>query len=377
MIKLINILKEGIISLTQDERDQIEKLIPYIIEIIKGPEIKSGEYREVDWINFQYADKTPGKVFVFVGNDSPKAGAYFQTKDPKNPTDNYIVVQQNNYSPYFGFLNKMYSDFVGDKNQGVELLRSVLKHELIHAKDPALNHHYMKEPYDFSKQEVYYKSWAEFQTMTGQFFEAIISGVGRVLTSDSSKENIKKVENALDDILNFYSGKSKSMSQDTADFIQDTGQRDIFQSLIKSAENLFKGLIRGLTRTTISTNALDIYSLFINSIKTYNPEGYKEFLKDLYKVIDEARDKIKAFKLKPADAVLTESLNGKKTLTMKDQLITKLIKEALKKRLTESPLDQLSDLILDIRSLQKQHPEMRSEFESIVSKIEMIQDSMG
>jgi hypothetical protein len=62
---------------------------------------------------------------------------------------------------------------------------------------------------------------------------------------------------------------------------------------------------------------------------------------------------------------------------MKDQLITRLIKEALKKRLTESPLDQLSDLILDIRALQKKHPEMRSEFESIVSKIEMIQDSMG
>jgi hypothetical protein len=62
---------------------------------------------------------------------------------------------------------------------------------------------------------------------------------------------------------------------------------------------------------------------------------------------------------------------------MKNQLITKLIKEALKKRLTESPLDQLSDLILDIRAIQKQHPEMRSELESIVSKIEMIQDSMG
>jgi len=62
---------------------------------------------------------------------------------------------------------------------------------------------------------------------------------------------------------------------------------------------------------------------------------------------------------------------------MKNQLITKLIKEALKKRLTESPLDQLSDLILDIRAIQKKHPEMRSELESIVSKIEMIQDSMG
>jgi len=331
MIKLIDILKEGIISLTQDERDQIEKLIPYIIEIIKGPKIKSGEYREVDWINFQYADKTPGKVFIFVGNDYPKAGAYFQTKDPKNPTDNYIVIQQNNYSPYFGFIGTTYSDLLGDKNIGIESLRSTLKHELIHAKDPATNHHYLKEPYDFNKQEVYYKSWAEFQTMTGQFFEAIISGVNRVLTSDPSKENIKKVENALDDILNFYSGKSKSMSQDTADFIQDTGQRDIFQSLIKSAESLFKNLIKGLTRITIPTNALDTYSLFINSIKIYNPEGYKEFLKDLYKVIDEARDKIKAFKLKTADAVLTESLNSKKTLTMKDQLITKLIKEALKK----------------------------------------------
>jgi hypothetical protein len=299
MIKLIDLLKEGTISLTQDERDQIERLIPDIIKIIKGPKIKSDQYEKVDWINFEYADKTPGKAFIWVGNDYPKASAYFNTNDRNNPTDNSIVVQQHAYSSDFGSAYAMYNNLVGDKNIGIERLRAVLKHELIHAKDPATNHHYLKEPYDPNSEELYYKSWAEFQTMTGQFFEAITTGVDRILISDPSKvasinkwkESIKKIDTSLNDILNFYSGKSKSMSQSTADFIQDTGQRNSFQSLLTFAKNLLKNIARPMIGT-IPTDALDLYNFFINKIKTYNPEGYKEFLKDLYKTIDQAKDKV-------------------------------------------------------------------------------------
>jgi hypothetical protein len=64
----------------------------------------------------------------------------------------------------FNILNKGYNALVGDKNQGIEDLRKTLKHELIHAKDPALNHHLLKEPYDTKNDEIYYKSWTEFQT---------------------------------------------------------------------------------------------------------------------------------------------------------------------------------------------------------------------
>lgn len=309
MIKLINILKEGTISLTQNERDQIEKILPQLIDTISGPQINSKDYKQVGLINYQFADKTPGQVSIWVGNDMPESGGYFQTKDPKNPTDNYIVVQQNNYAPYFGILNKGYSALTGDKNSGIEKLRGLLKHELIHAKDPALNHHYLKEPYDY-RAEIYYKSWTEFQTMTGQFFESITSGVDRILNRNPSIEDIKKIEKALDEILNFYSGKSRNLSQDTYDFIQDTDKRNMFQRLIKFLENKFEeesGILKGY----LTQSPLYVYIAFINSIKTHNPEGYKEFLKDLYKTIDQAKDKLK-----------TISSNLKENKIMKKQIIS-------------------------------------------------------
>ena len=177
---------------------------------------------------------------------------------------------------------------------GINQLRTALKHELIHAKDPALNHHFLKEPYDSNKPELYYKSWTEFQTFTGEFFEAITTGVDRML-SDPSKENIKKINTSLDDILNFYSGKSKSMSQTTSDFIEDTGQRNSFQSLLTFAKNVFKNLTK-TTIGSITTDSLDLYNHYINKIKIHNQKGYKEFLKDLYKTIDQARDKVNKVK---------------------------------------------------------------------------------
>ena len=290
MLKLIDILQEGILALTPKEREQIEEILPDIIKIISGKYLGDNRQVDVGSIDYVFADKkTPGTVKIFVGNDlsNEDSNGYFQTNDPKNPTDNIIFIQQFQFQPYFGIIGKTYSSLTGDKNQGIELLRKTLKHELIHAKDPAVNQHYLKEPYDSSKEEVYYESWAEFQTMTGQFFEAIIAGANRLVNQDLSEENVKKIENALKDILNFYSGKQASLSQDTVDFIQNTDKRNIFQSIIKFVENTVKNI------TGIGViNSLDIYVSYINQIKKYNPEGYKEFLTDLYKTIDTIKDNI-------------------------------------------------------------------------------------
>jgi hypothetical protein len=284
-LQLINILKEGALILTPKERDQIENIIPKIIDLIKGPQIKPNEYKQVDWIYYQFADKTPGSVFVYVGNDKPESNGYFWTNDPKNPNDNVIVIQQNNFSHYFGFISKAQKFLAGDEDVGIEYLRQTLKHELIHAKDPAMNQHYLKEPYDPNKIEVYYKSWAEFQTMTGQFLESIIAGVDRLLATDFSDKEAKKVETALSEILNFFAGKSKNLSQDTFDFIQNTKSRNFFQRLIKNIEN-FTGIHP-------TGNSLSIYLAYISAIKRYHPSAYNEFLKDLYKTIDQAKDKLK------------------------------------------------------------------------------------
>jgi hypothetical protein len=337
MIKLIDILKEGRIYLTADETRQIEEMIPYIIDTIKGEHLNRRLEKKVGQINYESADKTPGTVTVYVTNDQYGGMGYHQTNDPKNPNDNVIKIQQKKYYKYFtnigGFINKTYKTLTGDENVGIENLRITLKHELIHAKDPAINQYRSNwsieekdnlwvatytsgdgkrtksfkfksedEAINFYNQQdsnndiqSYYKSWAEFQTMTGQFFEAIVAGINRI--DVSTVENVKKIEIALTEILNFFSGKSTEFSQETYDFLQNTQSRNYFQKLIKDTETFIvkSGFTFGNKPTE---SALDIYMAYIDSIKTYNPEGYKEFLKDLYKLIDIVKDQLNKYLLK-------------------------------------------------------------------------------
>jgi hypothetical protein len=286
MLKLLDILEEGTLQLTPDERNQVENMLPDIIEMIAGEYIGDNRYKAVGDINAISADKTPIKIEMRVGNDLnyKNSNAYYQTNDQNNLTDNYILIQQFQYSNYFKGLSgldlKLTKIATGNENKGIEDLRSTIKHEIIHAKDPAVNQRYRKEPYDSSNPAIYYKSWAEFQTMTGQFFEAITTGVDRALRLGMSKEDVL---NALDNILNFYAGKEKFFTQNTKDFIQGTGKRNVFQSLLNFAAGILP-------------SAIDDYYTYILNIKQYNPEGYKEFLTDLYKTIYQSKEKINNLK---------------------------------------------------------------------------------
>lgn len=289
-------VKEGIISLTPDERSQVEDLIPKIIEVISGDYIGDNMQLEVGEIDAISADKTPIKVKIFVGNNLnlKNADGYYQTNDPKNPTDNLILIQQFHFSPFFKGLSgldaKVTKLATGNENIGLERLRKVLKHELIHAKDPAENQHYSNRGYRSDNDEIYYKSWTEFQTMTGQFFEAITTGVDRALRLGMSKNDILK---ALNNILQYYSGKTKIFNQEAKDFIQGSGKRNIFQSIINFFTN-FK-------------SAIEDYAEFLAVIKRYNPEGYKEFLKDLYKTVEKAKEELN--KLNETSISLVNILN--------------------------------------------------------------------
>ena len=287
MIKLKNLLLEGTIRLTDDEKDQIARLVPEVLNALREDYLPPSEWLRIGFINYKLADGSDGIVKVCVGNDAPKYTAYYERKDPKNLEDNIIVVQQAQFKPIM-FPVKVYSAVTGDNNVVVQGVKAALTHELIHAKDPAQNHHFFKEKYDSSNPELYFGTWAEFQTLTGQFFEAIDSGVETALNTMDKQE----ILDVLDDILNFYSGKQSSMSQNTADFIQKTGKRNAFQSLMKHGSNFIKFILGN----TVSTDILDIYVTFINQIKKYNPEGYKEYLKDLYKTIEEAKTKVKSHK---------------------------------------------------------------------------------
>jgi hypothetical protein len=347
MLKLVDILEEGALQLTPEERQQVENMLPDIIKIISGKNIGDNRYIPIGDINAISADKTPIKVEIRVGNDLsvPNANGYFQTLDPKNPTDNYIFLQQPMFSPYFkglsGFDKKATKFLAGDENLGVERLRKTLKHELIHAKDPALNQHYLKEPYDSSNAAVYYKSWAEFQSMTGQFFEAITTGVDRALKLGKDKNQIL---GALNNILEYYSGKTKNFNTYAKDFIQGTGKRNIFQSLIKLVSDFVLPL----------DSSIDSYAGYLSLIKKYNPEGYKEFLKDLYKTIDQAKDKLnnlqemeyinEAKRFQQLAGIITEAETKQSAAPADDPEIDAAMKAGLSVLTTEAKfLDEIKD----------------------------------
>ena len=296
-------LNEGSILLTSDERNQVEEMIPHLIDAIEGKWLRKDNFVHIGTINIVSADRTPAKVAVYLGNDNTNAAGYYQTNDPKNPDDNRIVIQQWEFANYFNVIMKTVSTLRGDKNIGIELLRKTLKHEIIHAKDPGLNQHKLKEPYDSNKPEVYYKSWTEFQTMTGQFFESIITGVDRIIKSDPNQFNAKRIEIVLNDILNFYSGKTKTFKEETEDFIQDSGSRNTFQELMKFTSDLVFGFENPLI------NALYGYTVYIRLIKQYHPDAYKEFLTDLYKTIDQCEDTVnKAVKSLNRDQISLEKM---------------------------------------------------------------------
>jgi microcompartment protein CcmL/EutN len=294
MIKLLDIIEEGTLILTPDERQQVEGMIPAMIKVISEPDlIPLGQHRNIGTLKFKFADGEDGEVLIGVGTFEPaNARGAHHAMDPNNKTDNLILIQQAQFKQYFPS-NKfnqidqnLYRTFSGTANTGVERLRQVLKHEIIHAKDPALNHRYSKEPYNSSDESVYFKSWAEFQTFTGQFFESLITGTDRVLSGVNTAADLKTVESALANILQFFAGKTKTMSVKTAEFIDGTGSRNIFQKVFN-----FLGSIAGRSLKS-SDFALHEYVLYLNKIKQYNPEGYKEFLKDLYKTIKTIEEKV-------------------------------------------------------------------------------------
>jgi hypothetical protein len=293
MIKLLDIIKEGAITLNTDERQQVEDIIQKIIEIIKNRDIPdSGNIWPAGEISYIYSDGEKGKVKIGVGPIEGNAKGQFFTYDKNNRTDNWIFINQVYFSQFFPSSNsfqdldqRLSRTVTGNENTGIERLRQTLKHELIHAKDPAVNHQYLKEPYSSEDEAIYYGSWAEFQTMTSQFFESLITGTDRVLNNADNPEDIKRIEKALSNILQYFAGKTKTINLDTKEFIDGTGSRNFFQKIF----NFLNQIVR---MPKDSDYALSEYLTYLSKIRQYNPEGYKEFLKDLYKTIKSIEEKV-------------------------------------------------------------------------------------
>jgi hypothetical protein len=294
IIKEELLLSEGRLKLSPQDIDFINKLIPYYIKSIKS---HNKYYRDEDDANYiekltSYNHKTiDGKdatVEFWLGT-LKGANGWFNRGDSNDLTDQRIGVNVNSFRPAFRpITSDVYEKLTG--RDGTEGLRQVLIHELIHAKDPSANHHELNEPMGDNRIESYYSSWVEFSTMTGQFMESILNRTNGICKniSNSYKLNtneINKIKDALQDILDFYSGKSTEFGDSTREFIDGTSN-NAFQRFMTKIIDFGSSLIGG------PESSLDTYSRYLSLIKKYNPDGFKEFHKDLYLTIQEAVDMV-------------------------------------------------------------------------------------
>jgi hypothetical protein len=172
----------------------------------------------------------------------------------------------------------------------MEDLKRSITHELIHAKDPAVNHHLLKEPYDTSKVEVYYKSWTEFPTMTGQFMEAIVRNTDELIQKGINQESYNTIQTALQNILDVYSGKKNYFEQATYRLLTGNDSTNLLETLAQIV--VATGLMLLGKNPGTANNNLDNMALSISTIKQYHIEAYNEFLKDLYLTVQEAVDNV-------------------------------------------------------------------------------------
>jgi len=346
-----NLLSEARLKLLPDEMELLNSLVPKYVEIFKNSNIndfKNGNDKNLGTFNYKMANGEDAVISFFVSyRENNNIKGWFNSNDRNNLKDQIIALNINYYSPAFSpMLSKVFNTITG--MDGSEEIRETLYHEMIHAKDPARNNHFLKEPYDSSKAQLYYSTWAEFVTMTGQFMEAIINKVNdnindilkdKSLTKEKYDKKITNIGNILQNILDFYSGQ-KTLSNETKYFIEGTkgnAIQNFMRKVTQFGEELFDMELTGYQ--------LNHFIASLNMIKKYNPEGWKEFHKDLYLTIQECVDKIN--KITP-DVYLkittktTPMIADGETLTRDEYILVKAkyvkkIKEKTKELLKTAP----------------------------------------
>jgi len=273
-------LDEGIISLTSEEENKIKQLLPHFIKALKTQNFNTALTQPV---KYKMASGEEAEFTPYVYNERDGSAAHHNKRDEKNLKDNLIGINYNYYGFAFdGIIEKIWSKFTGDTPE--ESLLSSIRHELIHAKDPGVNHHRLKAPYDPDDMARYYGSWIEFPAQTGEFFEIIKNRSNRDINQGINDNNLpqvaKKLQYIFQDILDFYSGKEKTFSQEVIKWISGGKEGNKFQQFIKGISSFFisgPGWDQG--------SLLSNFYYKIKQIKKFNPEGYKEFQKDLYILI--------------------------------------------------------------------------------------------
>jgi len=295
-------INEGIIRLTTDEKNQLNTLINKIEKIIryddfsnanvivKGPvgsedEISGIKSIEVGEFKYLFADKKEGVLKVYVSDcksvpEKLRRGdlgfAWYRPNDPKNLEDGQIVINALEFQP--GFLEAW-------EERHKEKLRSVLTHEIIHAKDPNFNHLKGKDTTkDYSSRD------EEIKAFTAQFIDLIENKIEKWIKINSDKMNdqnkqkeIDMIGQILNNLLLIFARNInyESMNTNILNFIED------FNLNIDNLNKRFKfgtDEFENFHKVYGSKVLIPILSRLLE-IKKNEPKRYKKFLGSLYKSI--------------------------------------------------------------------------------------------
>lgn len=255
----LEILTEGRIRITPEENRQINRLVTAVLDDIRGRPLTFETMVKVGLLKFEYADSTPenpntGEIMVYVANSSTKEfGRYTVSKT--DPSNKKILLQQIPFRNYFTRHNVSLND-------ALNFIRTIIIHELIHAKDPNINAYFNpkkhNDPTYYMDSSKYYSKRHEAAAFSGEFYELINSAIDAILQYPTI-ENIEFGNRLLDDILDTVQQGKESFSPET---------------------------IRFMDRTFL------VNYDSIKHMRKFARPRYKEFMKTLYKHIDDLREKL-------------------------------------------------------------------------------------
>ena len=288
-----------VIQLDKEERDAIEKAIPKVVDTIKKDEVSGDESVWVTSIPYKMASGEDAKVRIFYSDRRKGVEGMYNAANPSDLQDNVIVLYKAYFSKYFGLKAKL----TGTEKKGEDQIRRVLTHELVHAKDPALNHKKgNKQDVDSSEKPEgqieadYFRSEEEVIAFASQLNEIIIKNVKdwitKHITDDESKlqqaqasntlENeAEEIQTVLREILKFFSGQDVELSEPSRKFVESVISQSGFEKFMTKIYNFLEKL--GLSKRR--RDPLESYKIAVDKIKQFNEKGYQRLLTSLSKTL--------------------------------------------------------------------------------------------
>lgn len=273
-------INEGLISLTLKEREQVEIIIDRIErEILKDPNSDTVKY--LGKIDYIFSDGYEGTVHVSFGEVDDENLAHYSsnlefigdTHLPYEIVDGDIVINKD-------AIRKLLNNQKSFPKEDRQFIRVIIKHELIHAKDPSLNHHYRE--YTNKTIEDYYSQFAELKAFTGEFVDNLDTLVDNFVASKQKNPiQLNILQEVMKNILNVFSGKEQIFSDETINFFS-TG---ILQRVSKNPNRIIPNKFK------FKIPIMNSWRHF-QKIKKYNHIGYKKFLGQLYVHFTKFQEKI-------------------------------------------------------------------------------------